>query len=87
MWGGAGRMQVKVICSSPEIPKTLELDIAGMEIGERIFLRDIKVPGIAPHAHAGAQAFSSCIHRFPFISSSLPRLTETEFTFLTPPYT
>ena len=35
--------QVKVVCSSEEIPKTLELDIAGMEIGQRIFLRDVKV--------------------------------------------
>ena len=36
-------LQVKVVCSSANIPKTLELDITGMEIGQRMFLRDIQV--------------------------------------------
>lgn len=46
--------KVKVVCSSEEIPKTLELDIAGMEIGQRIFLRDVKLPAsveLAPIDH------------------------------------
>ena len=34
---------MKVVCSSTNIPKTLELDITGMEIGQRLFLRDIQV--------------------------------------------
>lgn len=37
-------MQVKVECSGVDIPRLLELDIAGMDIGQRIFLRDLKVP-------------------------------------------
>jgi len=46
--------KVKVVCSGETIPKVLELDIAGMDIGHRIFLRDIEVPGgveLAPIDH------------------------------------
>ena len=32
------------MCSGESIPKVIEVDIAGLDIGQRIFLRDLKVP-------------------------------------------
>eukprot|EP00277_Geminigera_cryophila_P006018 CAMPEP_0179430630 /NCGR_PEP_ID=MMETSP0799-20121207/15722_1 /TAXON_ID=46947 /ORGANISM="Geminigera cryophila, Strain CCMP2564" /LENGTH=214 /DNA_ID=CAMNT_0021207157 /DNA_START=326 /DNA_END=970 /DNA_ORIENTATION=- len=46
--------KVKVVCSGDTIPEVLELDIGGMDIGDRIFLRDLKVPAgvqLAPIDH------------------------------------
>ena len=59
--------QVKVVCSGESIPKVIEVDIAGLDIGQRIFLRDLKVPqgvelGVCVCVCVCARALRMCVY-------------------------